>query len=54
MGKAPGRLARAEVVDQTPWQEIFRRETGQLATGACLEFALAKRAIARKMPRHNH
>ena len=40
--------------DQTPWQELFRRETGQLATGACLEFALSKRGVARKTPRHNH
>ena len=39
---------------QTPWQEIFRRETGQLATGACLDFALAKRNVTRKTPRHNH
>jgi len=42
------------LTDQTPWQEIFRRETGQLATGACLELALSKRAVTGKTPRHNH
>ena len=40
--------------NQTPWQELFRRETGQLETGACLDFAVAKRRVTRKTPRHNH
>ena len=43
-----------ELKSETPWQELFRRETGQLESGACLEFALSKRGIARKVPRHNH
>jgi len=43
-----------KLTDQTPWQELFRRETGQLSSGACLEFALTKRGVARKPPRHNH
>ena len=38
----------------TPWQALYRRETGQLESGACLEFALEKRGFARKVPRHNH
>ena len=40
--------------DQTPWQELFRRETGQLESGACLDFATKKHKVTRKMPRHNH
>jgi dihydroxy-acid dehydratase len=38
----------------TPWEELFRAHTGQLAEGATLEFALKYRQIARKTPRHNH
>ena len=39
---------------ETPWQVLHRRETGQLESGACLEFALEKRGFARGVPRHNH
>ncbi|MFP5391593.1 MAG: IlvD/Edd family dehydratase [Gammaproteobacteria bacterium] len=39
---------------QTPWQEIYRATVGQLETGACMESALKYRAVAEKMPRHNH
>jgi xylonate dehydratase len=38
----------------TPWQEIFRQHTGQLASGACLEFAVKYRNVAQRVPRHNH
>jgi dihydroxy-acid dehydratase len=38
----------------TPWEELFRAHTGQLADGATLDFALKYRQIARKTPRHNH
>jgi len=38
----------------TPWQELYRAHVGQLDSGACLEFALKYRQIAREMPRHNH
>ncbi len=42
--------------DQTPWQEIQRRLTGQLATGAVLEPAVKYQRLAatRGVPRHNH
>jgi dihydroxy-acid dehydratase len=39
---------------QTPWEEIYREKTGQLAEGAVLEMALKYRGIAGKTPRHNH
>ena len=46
---------RAPKLDnQTPWQELFRRETGQLESGACLDFAVSKCEVARKTPRHSH
>jgi xylonate dehydratase len=41
-------------VSNTPWEELFRAHTGQLADGATLEFALKYQQISRKTPRHNH
>jgi dihydroxy-acid dehydratase len=38
----------------SPWEELYRQKTGQLAEGATLEFALKYRRIAEKTPRHNH
>lgn len=38
----------------TPWEELYREKTGQMATGAALEFAVKYRGIAAKTPRHNH
>ncbi|WP_269078708.1 xylonate dehydratase XylD [Sphingomonas sp. MM-1] len=38
----------------TPWEELYREKTGQLADGAVLEFAVKYRAVADKTPRHNH
>ena len=39
---------------QTPWQEIAREGTGQLAEGATLERALKYHGVRRALPRHNH
>jgi dihydroxy-acid dehydratase len=38
----------------TPWEELFREKTGQLAEGGVLEFALKYRGTSAKPPRHNH
>lgn len=38
----------------TPWEELYREKTGQLADGATLEFALKYRGLSAKTPRHNH
>ncbi|MCE8471634.1 dihydroxy-acid dehydratase, partial [Rhodovulum sulfidophilum] len=43
-----------EIVSQTPWEEIYRANVGQLAEGGCLELATAYRRIARDPPRDNH
>lgn len=40
--------------NQTPWQEIYRRNVGQLADGGCLELATAYQRIAGDLPRDNH
>ena len=39
---------------QTPWQEIAREGTGQLAEGATLERALKYHGVRKALPRHNH
>jgi dihydroxy-acid dehydratase len=38
----------------TPWEELFREKTGQLADGMVLEFAVKYRGTSSKIPRHNH
>jgi dihydroxy-acid dehydratase len=38
----------------TPWEEIYREKTGQMAQGAVLEFAVKYRGTANRTPRHNH
>ena len=41
---------------QTPWQELQRKFIGQLASGACLDFAVNYQRIAetKGVPRHSH
>jgi xylonate dehydratase len=50
------RWSPPDLLNQTPWQEIYRAQVGQLATGGCLEPALAYRDIVaeRGNPRHSH
>ncbi|WP_373050708.1 IlvD/Edd family dehydratase [Thalassovita aquimarina] len=43
-----------EIVNQTPWQEIYRTHVGQLADGGCLELATAYQKVGRTLPRDNH
>ncbi len=43
-----------EIVSQTPWEEIYRANVGQLADGGCLELATAYQKVARNLPRDNH
>ncbi|RDI22786.1 D-xylonate dehydratase [Pseudacidovorax intermedius] len=38
----------------SPWEEMYRRHTGQLVEGATLDMALKYRRIAERTPRHNH
>jgi dihydroxy-acid dehydratase len=40
--------------NQTPWQEIYRNNVGQLATGATLELAVKYKSVGDEIPRHNH
>ena len=43
-----------EIVNQTPWQEIYRQHVGQLADGGCLELATAYQKVRKDLPRDNH
>ena len=43
-----------EIQNQTPWQEIYRQNVGQLAEGGCLELATAYRQVGRDLPRDSH
>lgn len=43
-----------QLENQTPWQEIYRANVGQLDQGGCLELATAYQRIARNLPRDNH
>ena len=43
-----------KIENQTPWQEIYRTNVGQLADGGCLELATAYKRIAKHLPRDNH
>jgi dihydroxy-acid dehydratase len=38
----------------SPWQQLFRAHTGQLDSGACLEFAVAYRDMGNVVPRRSH
>lgn len=42
------------LVSQTPWEEIYRKEVGQLSQGGCLELATAYQRTRHSMPRDNH
>ena len=44
------------LVNQTPWQHLHRANVGQLATGACLDFAVTFQKVAaiHGVPRDNH
>jgi len=45
-----------ELVNQTPWQEIYRRHVTQLEEGACLDFAIKHQRVdaTHGIPRDNH
>jgi dihydroxy-acid dehydratase len=49
-------LKLPELVNQTPWQELYRTHVGQLSTGGTLEMAVKYQRIAETYgtPRNNH
>jgi dihydroxy-acid dehydratase len=47
-------LKPTEITNQSPWQEFYRSNVGQLETGACLEFAVKYHDLRKVVPRHSH
>ena len=43
-----------ELANATPWQQLYRESVGQLATGACMDFATAYHNVRDDLPRHSH
>ena len=42
------------IINNSPWQELYRANVGQLSTGACLDFAVSYRDLRKIVPRHSH
>jgi dihydroxy-acid dehydratase len=47
-------MPESELKSDSPWQEMYRANTGQLDTGACLDFAVKYRDLRKTVPRHSH
>ncbi len=47
-------LKPEEIVNLSPWQELYRANVGQLETGACLELAVKYHDLRKVVPRHSH
>jgi dihydroxy-acid dehydratase len=43
-----------KLIHQTPWQEIYRENVGQLDSGACIELAVKYQNVRENIPRHSH
>lgn len=43
-----------DLFNQTPWQEIYRANVGQLSDGGCLEVAVPHQKVRRYIPRDSH
>lgn len=47
-------LEQPPLKNESPWQELYRNNVGQLHTGACFDFAVKYRDLRRTVPRHSH
>ena len=47
-------LKPSQPQNDSPWQELYRANVGQLDTGGCLEFAVGYRDLRKTVPRHSH
>jgi dihydroxy-acid dehydratase len=43
-----------EIHNNSPWEQLYREQVGQLETGACLDFAVQYHDIRKVVPRHSH
>ena len=42
------------IMNNSPWQQLYRANVGQLSTGACLDFAVSYHDLRKVVPRHSH
>jgi dihydroxy-acid dehydratase len=54
IGLRRANLKLPEIKSNTPWEELYRAYVGQLATGACFEFATKYHDLRKIVPRHSH
>jgi dihydroxy-acid dehydratase len=47
-------LHNAPPKSNSPWEQLYRERTGQLETGACLDFATEYHDLRKVIPRHSH
>jgi dihydroxy-acid dehydratase len=54
IAKRRASLRPFEIKNNSPWEQLYREQVGQLETGACLDFAVDYHDIRRAVPRHSH
>lgn len=54
IAKRRASLRPFEINNNSPWEQLYREQVGQLETGACLEFAVDYHDIRKVIPRHSH
>jgi xylonate dehydratase len=47
-------LKKVPPKSNSPWEQLYRERTGQLETGACLDFATEYHDTRKVIPRHSH
>jgi len=54
IAKRQASLRPFEIKNNSPWEQLYREQVGQLETGACLDFAVDYHDIRKVVPRHSH
>jgi dihydroxy-acid dehydratase len=54
IAKRRASLPSFQITNNSPWEQLYREQVGQLETGACLEFAVNYHDIRKVVPRHSH
>jgi dihydroxy-acid dehydratase len=54
IAKRRASLRPFEIKNNSPWEQLYREQVGQLETGACLDFAVDYHDIRKVVPRHSH
>jgi len=48
------KIQNQKIVNQSPWQEIYRETVGQLSGGGIIELAEKYKKLRNTIPRHSH